>query len=455
MIPVANRNLTSGPIERQIVDLALPLIAGNILQQLYNTVDALVIGRFVGQTAFAAIGVAGTVMNLFLFIVSGSCAGIAVLFARSFGGGELAVFRRQHYLCVLYGSACVLVLSGGGLLGLTPLLKLIRTPAEVAVLSRAYLSTILVGLICSYFYNLYATLLRAAGNSRVGLMVLAAAMACNLVLDLWFVAGLSWGIVGAARATVISQLLAAMLCLLYMRHRTPELIFRSEDIQKDSRLLRELGQYSFISAMHGSSLYIGKVLVQGAVNGLGTEMISAYTAASRVEAFANSFGDSGSSAMSIFIGQNMGAGKKGRIRYSLTRGGIMMITLSLVLGVLMAVTAPWTVGLLLGDGSAAALAAGVGYLRVISLFYVLCYIGNLFVGWFRGLGMMAVPTVDTCLHITIRVLGSYLLVGHLGVPAVAVATGMGWILVFVFFNTMLRVLPRSKEYYYTIPDSEN
>lgn len=441
------------------MSLALPLIAGNILQQLYNTVDALVIGRYVGQTAFAAVGVSSSIMNLFLFIISGSCTGISVLFARSFGSGDIRVYRQQEYLSVLYGSLCVLLLSTAGLLFLNPLLRLIQTPAEVAVLTRSYLVIILCGLLCTYFYDLLAALLRAAGNTRVGLAVLAAAMACNLVLDVWFVAGLGWGIVGAARATVISQLLAALLCFGYMLLRSPQLIYRPKDALTDKAqnmaLLKELGRYSSVSALHGSALYIGKILVQGAVNTLGTEMISAYTAASRVEAFANSFGESGSSALSVFIGQNLGADKKGRIRYSLSRGNLMMCALSLSIAAVMAATAPWTVRLLLSDGSPEVIAAGVNYLRVISIFYILCYNGNLFVGWFRGLGMMLVPTIDTVLHISIRVAGSYLLVRYLGLPAVAVATGMGWMLVFVFFNTMLRVLPKSKAYYRVAPDPEN
>ncbi len=214
--------LTRGSIPPQLVSLALPLIFGNIplifgniLQQLYNTIDAMVIGRFAGETAFAAIGVAGTVMNLFLFLLSGCCTGISVLFAQQYGSRDLAGFRQEGFLASVFGGLFTLVLSLAALLLLRPLLTLMQTPEDVARLAADYLVVIFGGLLATFFYNLCAAALRSVGDTRSALLALLAAMAANLALDLLFVARLGMGIAGAAWATVLAQLLSVALCLLY------------------------------------------------------------------------------------------------------------------------------------------------------------------------------------------------------------------------------------------------
>ncbi|WP_050622625.1 MATE family efflux transporter, partial [Clostridium phoceensis] len=318
--------LTRGSIPPQLVSLALPLIFGNILQQLYNTIDAMVIGRFAGETAFAAIGVAGTVMNLFLFLLSGCCTGISVLFAQQYGSRDLAGFRQEGFLASVFGGLFTLVLSLAALLLLRPLLTLMQTPEDVARLAADYLVVIFGGLLATFFYNLCAAALRSVGDTRSALLALLAAMAANLALDLLFVARLGMGIAGAAWATVLAQLLSVALCLLYLARRYPQLLFRREDRRLDRGLfrredrrldrglLRRTVSYGAVSALHQSSLYIGKLLVQGAVNSMGTPMISAYTATTRIEGFANSFGDSGAQAVSVFTAQNTGAGEERRGR---------------------------------------------------------------------------------------------------------------------------------------------
>lgn len=180
----------------QLVSLALPLIFGNILQQLYNTIDAMVIGRFAGETAFAAIGVAGTVMNLFLFLLSGCCTGISVLFAQQYGSRDLAGFRQEGFLASVFGGLFTLVLSLAALLLLRPLLTLMQTPEDVARLAADYLVVIFGGLLATFFYNLCAAALRSVGDTRSALLALLAAMAANLALDLLFVARLGMGIAG-------------------------------------------------------------------------------------------------------------------------------------------------------------------------------------------------------------------------------------------------------------------
>ena len=434
----ASDTLTTGSIPRHLLALAAPLIMGNILQQLYNTVDAFILGRFAGGLEFAAVGVAGSVMNLFLFMITGACTGISVIFAQLYGAEDRAAFRREHWLALAFGAAVTVVCSGLGFLALPHLLRLIRTPEELFSLVSAYLAVILASLPAAFLYNLYGALLRSIGRANAALLALAAAVTVNLALDYCFVARLHWGIRGAAWATAASQTIAAALCILYLRKSAPGLLFSRADCRMDGALLRKTAHFSFVTALHQSSLYIGKLLVQGAVNTGGTGLISAYTATTRIEGFANSFGDSGSAATSVLVAQNRGAGREDRVRASFTSSLLLMIGMGLAMSAIMYVSAGAAVGFMLGEHSGAAFENACGYMRIVAVFYTLCFTGNTFAGYFDGIGRVSIPFIGAASHIALRVVLSWVLVGKLGLPAVAWATGIGWILV----NTMWGVIKR-------------
>ena len=236
-------DLTSGSIPQHLLRLAAPLIMGNILQQLYNTVDAFILGRFAGDLEFAAVGVAGSVMNLFLFMITGACTGISVIFAQLYGAGERERFRREHWLSLSCGLLVTLACSGLGFLLLSPLLRLIQTPSELKTFVSVYLTIILTSLPAAFFYNLYGALLRAIGRANAALMVLAAAVTVNVALDYCFVARFQLGIAGAAWATAASQAISAVLCILYLRRKAPELIFARADCRMDGELLKVDGAF--------------------------------------------------------------------------------------------------------------------------------------------------------------------------------------------------------------------
>ena len=307
------QELTQGSLSRHLVRLAVPLVFGNILQEFYNTIDAFVVGRFAGQEEFAAIGVAGTVMNLFLFALVGCCTGFSVLFARAYGHNDVDDLHRQEVSALTVGLACTAVLMLLGLAGMRPLLTLLQTPDALRVYVSAYLRWIFASLPAAFLYNLFAALLRSSGDTQAALLVLAAAVGANLVLDLVFVAGFSGGIEGAALATALTQVFSALVCYGYLRRTHRELLLRRADCQLEAARLRTTLKFGLVSSLHQCSLYLGKMFVQGAVNTAGTEVIAAYTAGTRIEGFANSFGSSGSTATSILTAQNYGASRKDRV----------------------------------------------------------------------------------------------------------------------------------------------
>ena len=430
--------LTQGNISRQLIALSVPMLAGNILQQLYNTIDAVIVGNFVGDTAFAAVGVAGSVMNLFLFLISGGCDGVGTLLSQFYGAGDGPSFRREFYLSGLFGAGVCVILTALGLLVLSPLLALLRTPDNVAVCARDYLRIIFLGFPAAFAYHLSSGVLRAVGNTRAALGFLALSMGANLILDLAFVAGLSMGTAGAALATVLAQALAAVLCAAYLRLRFPALMFHREDMVMDLPLLKRTARFSFVTALHMCNLYIGKLLVQGAVNSLGEEAIVAFTAATRIEGFANSFGDSGAAAVAVFTGQNTGAGEDGRVREGFRRGQRLLFVFGIFMSLVMLLGAEPCLKLVLPAGGTAALAPAMGYLRLVACFYLFNFLGSGQAGYFRGRGRVNIPVIGATSHISLRVALSFLLAPAMGLPAVALATGLGWMGVVTFWSVLVR-----------------
>ncbi len=426
------KDLTRGNIRSQLIVLAVPLLIGNLLQQLYNTVDATLIGRFLGQDAFAAVGVAGSIMNLFLFLLAGACNGISVLFSQLYGEKNWEALRRESFLSGTFGMALTVLLTLLGLLTLSPLLTVIRTPAEVVPHAARYLRMIYLGLPATFLYNWCSGALRAVGDTKASLWILLFAMLTNLGLDLLFLTCTGLGIFGVALATVLAQALSGIACLWYLRRKRSFLLFSRADCVLDLPLLRKTASFGIVSALHQSSLYIGKLFIQSAVNSAGTSAIAAFTAATRIEAFANSFGDSTAAAMAVLIGQNYGAGNKDRLRTGFWTGLRLHLLLGAGASLLMIGTATVTLPLVLGQTDAGTLQSAGQYLRTVSLFYVLCFVGNNFVGFFRGVGMVRIPFFGTTLHLTLRVILSFLWISSLGLPAVGWATGLGWISVVLF-----------------------
>lgn len=419
-------NLTKGNIYSLMFRLALPLFVGNILQQLYNAADAFIIGRYVGQEAFAAVGVSGTIMNLFIFVLGGCCAGISVLFSQFYGADDLASFRQESYLAIVWGGGATLVFSGAALLLLSPLLSAMQTPADVAAACVDYLSIVFCGLIATYYYNLFSSMLRSVGNTRAALGVLAISMVLNVLLDLLFVAVCGWGIKGAAAATFISQAFSAILCFWYVKRFLPDLLFTKADARYDSVLAKKSLSYGLSTALHQSSIYIGKILVQGSVNAMGTDMITAYTATTRIEAFANSLCESVSSAIAVFVAQNIGHKDHRRAKQGLFRTFACMTVMATFMACLLYLSS--TVGIQLMSGVAAGpvVENGSSYMRFMAPFYLVCYTAATFVGWYRGIGMVKVPIFGSLLQYSIRVILVHFWIADFGLVSVAWATAVAW-----------------------------
>lgn len=429
-------HLTSGPITSQLVQLCLPLLAANVLQQLYNIINSLVVTHYIGGDAFAALGVAESVMNLFIYVITGACMGASVLVARFYGEENLPRLRQQLFVSAVLIGGCTLAGVLLGLIFLPQLLLVINTPPELMGLVSSYLRIILVGMVFTFAYNYLASTLRSIGNTRVALYFLLISLGYNLACAWLLVAVLDMGIAGTALATASAQLLSSLLCLVYLRKKLPLLRITRSDMHLDRHLMHLTASYGAVAALQQSSLYLGKLMVQSAVNGISTAAISAFTATTRVENFTQAFGISGCEAIAIFVAQNQGAGQPQRARAGFRRGFVIVTSIGLFFSVLLHLGGGALISPFLSNSETDSLSLGTSYLRLMGWFYFLAFIGHSFVGHFRGAGRMNITFWGTTLQILVRVAGTYLLVDALALDAVALATGLGWVIIVLFQSTV-------------------
>lgn len=436
-------HLTSGKIMPQLVQLCLPLLAANILQQMYNIINSLVVTRYIGDSAFAALGVAESVMNLFIYVITGACTGASVLISQFYGEENHTRLRQQLYVSAVLIGGCT---AGAVLLGqlfLPQLLHVIRTPQELMADVSTYLRIILAGMIFTFTYNYLASTLRAVGDTRAALYFLLISLGYNLAAAWILVAVLQLGITGTALATASAQLLSSALCLFYIRKRRPFLRIGREDMKMDPVLIHRTSSYAAVAALQQSSLYLGKLMVQSAVNGISlvnTAPISAFTAATRIENFIQSIGSSACDSIAIFVAQNNGAGKHDRALKGFAQGFAATFGLS-VLAVLLLFLAPAPMSAIFLDAGDSSMGMCISYLRNISIFYLFAFAGLSFVGWYRGNGRMNITFWGTTIQIAVRVIGTYSMVSLMGLDAVAISTGLGWTII-VAFQTIVFVLER-------------
>ena len=276
-------DMIRGGITGSLLRFTLPMIAGSLLQQCYNIADTLIVGRYVGADALAAVGSSYTLMVFLLSVLIGLSLGSGTVFSLQYGAGRPQAVRRSIYVSmVMTGSVCCL-LNVAALVWLGSVLRLMQVPAEVFGIMYGYMRIILFGMAFTFVYNFYAALLRAVGDSVTPLVFLAVSVSLNIALDLMFIVGLDGGIEGAAWATVIAQAVAAAGMVIYVRLRHPDLRLRREDMRFDVKSFKEIVSFSSLTCVQQSVMNLGILLVQGIVNGFGTTVMAAFADAVQID----------------------------------------------------------------------------------------------------------------------------------------------------------------------------
>jgi putative MATE family efflux protein len=410
-------DMTRGDITPQIIHFTLPLIIGNFFVLTYNVADSVIVGRFIGANALAALGAASPVMNVMLFLIIGICLEMSVLMGNFFGKGDLDNLKKVISTSVIAGGVFTLVIVILGFFFSHQLLALLKTPAVIIDDATSYLQIIFVGLIFTFIYNIYASTLRSMGNSKVSLCFLAASAVLNILLDLLFVVIFKQGIEGAALATVIAEAAAALFCIIYVRVKIPFLTFKKNEFVFDRELLRIIMGYSFVAAMQQITLHLGKLLIQGAVNPLGVFAIAAFNAVTRIDDFVMIVQQNISHGITGFLAQNKGKDDFSRIRKGFLVGLKMEFVYSLIMMVVIFFFAEELMVLFMGNGESQVVEAGVQYLKVMAFLYLLPGLTNVIQGYFRGLGKMNETLKGTFIQIVARVIAAYFVASYFGLKA--------------------------------------
>ena len=424
-----DRDLTRGPVMGSMLRFAVPMILGNLLQQCYNIADTLIVGRFLGKNALAAVGSSFTLMAFLTSILLGLCMGSGALFSIRFGQRDEDGLRESIRASFVLIAGATLLLNVLAFAALDSIRILLRVPEEVWSPMRAYLRVIFCGIAATFLYNYFASFLRALGNSVVPLSFLAISALLNIALDLWFVLGLKRGVTGAAEATVIAQYVSGLGIAVYAWLRHPRIrCLRSLRVR--SACVREVAGFSLLTCVQQSVMNLGILMVQGLVNSFGATVMAAFAAAVKIDAFAYMPVQDFGNAFSTFIAQNYGARSWERIRAGL-KGAILASTgFSVAVSALVCAFARPLMGLFAEAGEVEVIAEGVRYLRIEGAFY--CGIGCLFLlyGLYRALGRPGMSVVLTVISLGTRVALAYALsaIPALGVRGIWWSVPIGWAL---------------------------
>ena len=364
-----NVDLMHGPIFRSLVLFMLPILISNMFQQLYNTVDTMIVGNVLGDTALAAIGSCGAIYELLVGFGLGIGNGLAIVAARAYGAQDEDLLKRTVAGSLVIGLAASLTITMAGFFGLRPLLELLDTPAEILEDAYRYIIIIDLGVIVMFAYNLCAGLLRAIGNSVMPLVFLLLSSALNVVLDLWFIAGMGLGVAGAAVATVIAQGVSVVLCILYVMARVRILIPGRKHLDVGRKLYWDLFSQSISMGLMSSIVSAGSVVLQYGINGLGTLTIAGHTAARKLFAFTDMPLISMANAGSTFVSQNRGANQPDRVRRGMRQMYLYSVVVMVAAVVLMNFGAQWMVQLISGSSEPIVLENGARYLLWNAPFY--------------------------------------------------------------------------------------
>lgn len=420
-------DMTQGSITRQLISYSVPLILGNLFQLTYNAVDSIIAGRFIGKEALAAEGMASPVMNLVILGISGICMGAGVLMSEFFGAKHLEKLKREMSTAVLFGLYFSLAVTGMGIIFIPAFLRLLHVPEELMKMTAVYLRIIFIGAPFTYFYNALSSALKSVGDSKTPLKFLMFSSVLNGVLDLIFIGGLGFGIVCSAVTTVAAEAVSAGLSVWYVYQKIPLLRLERGEFVMDRGLLKTTLQYGSVTALQQSCQPIGKVLIQGAVNTLGVDVIAAYNAVTRIDDFACLPEQSISHGITTFVAQNRGAQKPERMKKGFGRG--LLLEFGYWIGICAVVLLIRNTVLKLfvtGESAEAIAVIGGQYLAIMAFFYIFPAFTNGFQGFYRGMGMMKMTLLGTFIQTSLRVIFTWLLTPSMGISGVAFACAAGW-----------------------------
>lgn len=422
------KDMTKGNPTKLIILFSIPMLLGNIFQQFYSMVDAMVVGKYVGPTALAAVGATGSFLFTIIGFAMGLTAGFSILVSHKFGAGDIDGVRKVMAMSNILSLGISVIVMIFGVLTTKPVLKLMNTPSDIMDNSVSYLQVAFLGVVATIFYNLISAVLRAVGDSKTPLYFLIIASILNIVLDLVFVLSLNMGVSGVAYATVIAQGISYVLCLIYMHFKHPSLRIRKEDWKIDVEMIKELIRIGLPTAFQNSVTGLGILILQVIINGFGSTVVAAYTAASRVQQLCHQPMFSLGLGLTTYVAQNLGAREFGRIKDGVKKSIIIVCTTAVLGMAIIFFAGPALTGLFISGDKAVEMAKYAReYLLISSTLYVVLALLIVYGSALRGLGNSMISMFSGFLELAIRLGMSFIFPVILGFNGIAVADILAWV----------------------------
>lgn len=422
------QDMTSGSPMKIILSFTLPIFLGNVFQQFYNMADAVIVGKFVGTGALAAVGSTGTIMFLIYGFVVGMTAGFTVLTAQKFGAGDMETMRKTVAGAAILSLIIGIILTAAFMIFMRPWLVLMNTPEDIFNDAYSYIMIISAGILAQMLYNLLASILRALGNSRVPLYFLILSALLNVVLDLVLIIVFHMGTAGAAVATVISQGVSGLLCLVYIVKAVPVLRMKREDWHPAGALLKTQLRIGVPMALQYSITAIGTMMVQSALNILGSTLVAAFTAASKIEQVVTQAYVAMGTTMATYGAQNMGAGDISRIRKGFRSCTILGVIYSVAATALVMTVGKYMTYLFVSEDVALIMDSVDIYLKCVGIFFVPLAVVNIYRNGIQGLGYGLLPMMAGVAELAGRGIVAVIAAGQRSYTGVCLASPAAWVL---------------------------
>lgn len=435
------QKLTSGNPAKLILLFTLPLIIGNIFQQFYSMADTLIVGRTIGVNALAAVGCTGSISFFILGFVMGMTSGLSIITAQRFGAQDADGVRKSFASSILISAATAVILTALAVPLSRTFLELLQTPPEIIDDATSYIRIIFLGIGASVMFNLLSSVMRALGDSRMPLYFLIFACCVNIALDFVFILLFQMGISGAGLATILSQLLSGICCILFIKKKMPLLCVTREDFQIHRADISTHLKTALPMAFQMSIIAIGSLILQYALNGLGAISVAAYTAAQKIDSIATMPMSSFGSTMATYAAQNYGANKMDRIRKGVFQCTLISVSFSIVMALVNIFAGYQLTGLFVGNGESEVLALSETYLQINGCFYFVLALLFIYRFTLQGLGKGLIPTIAGIMELIMRAFGAMILVNHFGFAGASASNPLAWI---------GACIPLSIAYYYTI-----
>ncbi|MBO5065044.1 MAG: MATE family efflux transporter [Clostridia bacterium] len=417
---------------KNIIKFCLPLMLGQLFQQLYNMADTVIVGRFVGKTALSAVGSVGALNFLIIGSITGLCAGFAIPIAQRFGAQDIKNLKK-YVANIIYTSAVLgVVVTLGAVLLTKPLLSILNTPAEIYKDAYDYIVIIFAGIGATMFYNLLASIVRSLGDSKTPLYFLIFSSVLNIVLDIFLITVFRMGVRGASVATVIAQLVSGVLCFVYVKRSFPILHIDKETAKPDFAFVKNLLRNGLPMALQFSITALGSVIFQSCVNGLGADVIAAATIGGKTQLMIVLPSETIGITMATYCGQNLGAGKLDRIKKGIGRGFILAAAYSAI-GICVArFLGPYISLLFIEAKETAVIALAQQYIEMGSYFYLVLSVLFLLRNSLQGLGYSFTAMTTGVFELAARGIGGLVFIKQYGYDAACVVNPAAWIVADLF-----------------------